>query len=192
MDLRQEDVELDERGKPLASFHDGINNLVKFLTVTSVFLFTVKTALQIEDLSHSPVILILGWVAGFVIVLVSWVLAFVLSGMFLGDFPWANSLFTLLKDDGFRSGIALLCLSFFFTRILAGAFEKLSYAKKKILCMFLTAFTLIFLAWLFHLLESSQKKYCFLYAVALFFYAVVAFPRTERKDEKKQKRERQR
>jgi hypothetical protein len=186
MALIKEDVELDESGKQLAPFHDAINNLVKFLTVTSVFLFAVKTALQIEDLTHSPIISILGWVAGFVIVLVSWILAFILSGLFLGDFPWANSFFTLLKDGGFRSGIALLCLSFFFTRVIAGAFEKLSYSKKKILCLFLSAFTLIFLAWLFHLLESNQKKYLFLYTVALFFYAIISFPR-ERKNEKKQK-----
>jgi len=184
MDLRQEDVELDESGRPLAPFHDGINNLVKFLTVMSTFLFAVKTALQIENLTHSPIISILGWIGGFLVVLVSWILAFILSGLFLGDFPWANSLFTLLKDDGFKSGIALLCLGFFFTRIIAGAFEKVSYAKKKILCFFLAAFTLIFLPWLFYLIRSDWKKYCFLYTVASFLYLVIAFPR-ERRDGKK-------
>lgn len=180
MDLRQEDVELDESGKPLAPFHDAINNLVKFLTVTSTFLFAVKTALQIEDLTHSPVISILGCVGGFLVVLVSWILAFITSGLFLGDFSWANSLFTLLKDNGFKSGIALLCLGFFFTRIIAGALEKLSYTKKKILCFFLLAFNLIFLPWLFYLVRSDWKKYCFLYAVALFLYLIIAFPRKRR------------
>lgn len=178
MDLRQEDVELDESGKPLA--FEGINSLVKFLTAASVFLFSVKTALQFEDLTHSPIISILGGVGGFLVVLVSWILAFITSGLFLGDFPWANSLFTLLKDSGFRSGIALLCLSFFFTRIIAGAFEKLSYSKKKILCFFLAAFNLVFLTWFFYLVRSDWKKYSFLYTVALFFYLIIAFPRKRR------------
>lgn len=184
MGLREiEDIELSENGKPVIPFDKEISFIAKGLTVIETFILAVTIG-HIEAVAHAPIIYILAGITGFLHVLISWIIGFFTIGLFGGKFSWVNSLFTLLKNDQFRTGSLLLLGMFFISRILAGIFEKLSYEKRKIVSLILITVTSGNFIWLFRLIENEQEKYLFMYAVAFIPYMIIAYP-TKRKKNKR-------
>lgn len=172
-----EDIELDDKGKPVIPFDKEISFIAKGLTVIETFILAVTIG-HIEAVAHAPIIFfVLGWIIGFPAILLSWLCGLSTAGLFAGKFSWANSLWTLLKHDGFRAGIVLLWPMLFISRILAGIAEKISYEKRKKACLVLMACIVINSIFLVKLLADSKGKIIFVYGVSLVFYSILAYPR---------------
>ena len=178
------DIELNEKGKPVIPFDKELSFIVMWLTVAETFIFAVTIG-YIDAVAHAPIIFVIACITGFLHVLISWVVGFLTVGLFGGKFSWVNSLFTLLKDDGFRTGSALLLGMFFISRILAGIFEKLSYEKRKIISLILITVTIGNMIWLFRLIGNEQEKYFFMYGIVFVFYGIIAYPRKRNKNKRR-------
>lgn len=185
MDVRVEDVELDNKGKPLAD--KGIDETVEALVAISVFLLSANLGFHAKGLSHMPLVAIPGYVAGFLLIFICWLGSFVFAGLLLGKFSWANSLFLLVNNAGFRNGIGLLCITFFIARILSGTFRIMPYAKKETLCSLSLVFLVVNAIVLF-ISFPDKAKFCFVYLVAFMLYAsFVKFNRLKIKSAEKPK-----
>ena len=168
MAVRVEDIELDNKGKPLAD--RGIDEAVEALVVISIFMLSLNLGFHANGLSHLPLVVIPGYAAGFLLIFMCWLSSFVFGGLLLGKFSWANSLFLLLNNAGFRNGIGLLCITFFIARILSGTFRKMPYAKKEALRFWSLVFLIVNAIVLF-ISFPDKAKFCFVYLVAFMLYA---------------------
>lgn len=173
-----EDIELDESGRPLAKRIDWI---VKCLAILAMFLFSLNMGWHARGLSHSPLVFIVGYISSFLLMISSWVYGLIIFGLLAGRFSFANSLFELFRDIYFRTGIALLCFTFFPARILSGALIRLSYLKKQKSCFCLAVFILVNFILLFRSMPD-KARYAFVYLTAFVYYAIFSGPKGGRID----------
>lgn len=132
MDLTRlpEDVELSADGSPLAAYPEALAACVSFLTITQLFLAAVWLGFEVEWLARSPLITIAGWLGTLFVFLCSLVIAFLVFGLCFGHFSFWDSLTLMVQSAGFRTGMGVMCLSFFLARVLAGTFRRMSYASQ--------------------------------------------------------------
>lgn len=179
-----EDIELDERGKPVIPFDKELSFIVKWLTVIETFLFAVTIG-YIYAVAQAPVIYFLSCITGFLHVFISWIIGFVSLGLFAGQWSWVNSLFTLLKNEQFRTGSLLLLVIFFHSRVMAGTLARIGYERRKRACLILLVFIAINTALLFRLIGNEQEKYLFMYGIIFCGYSILAYPRKKKVKERK-------
>lgn len=123
----QQDIELNENWEPVVGKkQEIIRRFLPYLAAISTYFLFLNLSFWFSSvLMHSPIVNAAGAVFAFLIVVVSWLVAFCIFGLFGGNFSFANQVFLLIKQADFRAGFAVLFAGFFFSRILAGVLRRI-------------------------------------------------------------------
>jgi hypothetical protein len=174
-----EDFELDEHEKPLVPLIEAEGESFATFITWQAFLLALLLGWNVGSLARSWQLAMAAWLACFLLVLPNGTIHFTLFALGMSSFLWHGPL-KPLGEPGFRTGLALLCVSFPLVRILAGTAKKLSYARQNKLSSWLFISMTVSSIWLACCIKDHIVMYgCFYFVLFCFYMAELARPRTE-------------
>ena len=175
-----EDFELDEHEKPLVPLAEAEGEGPGIAFIWQTFLLALLLGWNMESLSHSWQLTVAAWLTCFLLVLPNGTIHFVLFALGMSSFLWHGPL-KPLGEAGFRTGVALLCVSFPLVRILAGTVGKLSYERQNKLNTWLSYSIAVTSIWLACCIKAHLVLYGIVYLLLFGCYVgELARPRTEK------------
>ena len=174
-----EDLELDERGESLVPHDEAAGEDLATSITWQAFLLALLFGWNMRSLAHSWLLSVAAWLVCFLLILPNGTIHFVLFASGMSSFLWHGPL-KPLGEAGFRTGLALLCVSFPLVRIMAGTARKVSYARQSKLAGRIFISIGISSLWLAVCVKAHLVLYgCFYFVLFACYLTELARPRTE-------------
>lgn len=184
-------TELDESGRPVVSEFGTIasKHLMKILALLFYFYPLGLGSIFYKVFRESPLVLVAGSVAGFLVSFIAWIPAFLIGGIVFGQFKFASKVFFLHKSVQYRMGIGLVFLLFPVGVFLARTINRTASNKSKNIIFFISSlFVGAWLTFFFNALSynsMSFKNIFSTFAIAIFYF--VMFMKTVQDPEPKRR-----